>query len=186
MNSDYQGDPLSASGFRIKEMGDGFLCSVGFPFQTPPGRVSPEVAIQLAFGFLQAFDEEFSETISTRRTYCSIGVARGRIEGLFTVSGIRSYELFGDGIVLATRYESLRKQWPGERAGHMITMPTRMYESLPLRYRVFFQQHRLGPGSVVIRNDAEADAFYRGIFDPGEARRILEMDEDSQAVDRAS
>jgi hypothetical protein len=174
MNRDYQGDPLSSSGFRIKEMGDGFLCAVGFPFQTPPGHVSHEVAIQLAFGFLNAFDEEFSETLSEARTYCSIGIARGRIEGFFTVSGIRSYELFGDGIVLATRYESLRKQWPAERPGHIITMPTRMYESLPLHVRPLFLQCRLSPGSGMIRNDAEADAFYRGIFEAGEAGRILD------------
>lgn len=186
MNRDYQGDPISSSGFRIKEMGDGFLCAVGFPFQTPPGRVSHEVAIQLAFGFLNAFDEEFSETISETRTYCSIGIARGRIEGFFTVSGIRSYELFGDGIVLATRYESLRKQWPADRPGHMITMPTRMYESLPLHLQPLFQQCRLSPGSAMIRNDAEADAFYRGIFEAGEARRILEGDAELQPKDLAS
>ncbi len=174
MSCDYRGDPLSASGFRIKEMGDGFLCAVGFPFQTPPGRVSHEVALELAFGFLQGFDEEFSETDSDLQTYCSIGIARGNVQGFFTVSGIRSYELFGDGIVLATRCESLRKQWPADRPGHIITMPTRMYESLPLLYRPLFRQYRLGPGSGAIRNDAEADGFYRGVFQSGEAARILQ------------
>lgn len=186
MNRDYQGDPLSASGFRIKEMGDGFLCAVGFPFQTPPGRISHEVALQLAFGFLNAFDEEFAGTASESRTYCSIGMARGAIQGFFTVSGIRSYELFGDSIVLATRYESLRKQWPAARPGHMITMPTRMYESLPLQLRPYFQKQTLGPGSGLIRNDAEADGFYRGIFEPGEAQRILNDNAEPRTLEQAS
>jgi hypothetical protein len=113
-------------------------------------------------------------------------MAHGPIQGFFTVSGIRSYELFGDGIVLATRYESLRKQWPAERAGHMITMPTRMYESLPPQFRSCFQKHSLGPGSAAIRNDAEADAFYRGIFAPGEAQRILEDRAEPEALEQAS
>jgi class 3 adenylate cyclase len=186
MNNDYQGDPLSALGFRIKEMGDGFLCAVGFPFQTPPGRVNHEVALQLAFGFLNAFDEEFSDTPSESRTYCSIGIARGLIQGFFTVSGIRSYELFGDGIVLATRYESLRKQWPATRAGHMITMPTRMYESLPSQLRPYFQKQSLGSGSGFIRNDAEADGFYRGIFEPGEAQQILNDNAEPRTLEQAS
>jgi class 3 adenylate cyclase len=186
MNRDYQGEPLSASGFRIKEMGDGFLCAVGFPFQTPPGRVSQEVALQLAFGFLDAFDEEFAGTASESRTYCSIGMARGSIQGFFTVSGIRSYELFGDSIVLATRYESLRKQWPAPRPGHMITMPTRMFESLSPRLKPYFQKQSLGPGAALIRNDAEADAFYRGIFEPGEARQILDDHAEPQALEQAS
>ncbi|HET9238040.1 MAG TPA: 7TM diverse intracellular signaling domain-containing protein [Oligoflexus sp.] len=186
MNRDYQGDPLSASGFRIKEMGDGFLCAVGFPFQTPPGHVSHEVALQLAFGFLNAFDEEFPGTTSESRSYCSIGMARGAIQGFFTVSGIRSYELFGDSIVLATRYESLRKQWPASRAGHMITMPTRMYEGLPPRLKPYFQKQSLGPGSAAIRNDAEADAFYRGIFEAGEAERILKDGSEFLALEQVS
>jgi class 3 adenylate cyclase len=186
MSRDYQGDPLSASGFRIKEMGDGFLCAVGFPFQTPQGRVSHEVAIQLAFGFLEAFDQEFADTLSEERTYCSIGIARGRIQGFFTVSGIRSYELFGDSIVLATRYEGLRKQWPADRPGHIITMPTRMYESLPLAFRPLFQQYKLGPGSQQIRNDADADSFYRGVFEAGEAHRILQSEGEFAITDQAS
>ncbi|WP_176736840.1 7TMR-DISM family protein [Oligoflexus tunisiensis] len=173
MSRDYQGETLSASGFRIKEMGDGFLCAVGFPFATPHGRASHDVAMQLAFGFLDAFDQEFSSTVSAERTYCSLGLARGPIQGFFTVSGIRSYELFGHSIVLATRYESLRKQWPAERAGHMITVQSRLYESLDPRYQKLFKKHKLGPGMGAIRNDAEADAFYRGIFASGEAAEVL-------------
>jgi hypothetical protein len=144
------------------------------------------VALQLAFGFLNAFDEEFAGTASESRTYCSIGMARGAIQGFFTVSGIRSYELFGDSIVLATRYESLRKQWPAARPGHMITMPTRMYESLPLQLRPYFQKQTLGPGSGLIRNDAEADGFYRGIFEPGEAQRILNDNAEPRTLEQAS
>jgi hypothetical protein len=49
-----------------------------------------------------------------------------------------------------------------------------MYESLPLHVRPLFLQCRLSPGSGMIRNDAEADAFYRGIFEAGEAGRILD------------
>jgi hypothetical protein len=173
MSRDYQGEPLSASGFRIKEMGDGFLCAVGFPFATPHGRTPHEVALQLAFGFLEAFDQEFSTTASAERTYCSLGLAKGPIQGFFTVSGIRSYELFGDSIVLATRYESLRKQWPAERAGHMITVQSRLYECLEPHHQRFFHKHKLGPGMGAIRNDADADAFYRGIFAPGEAADVL-------------
>ncbi|MDQ3233071.1 MAG: hypothetical protein M3Q07_14740 [Pseudobdellovibrionaceae bacterium] len=186
MSRDYKGEELSASGYRIKEMGDGFLCAVGFPFMTPPGRSPHEVAIELAFGFLEAFDQEFSQTVSAERTFCSLGLAHGSIQGFFTVSGIRSYELFGDSIVLATRYESLRKQWPPERPGHVMTLQHRLYECLPPHYQSLFQCHKLKPGAGAIRNDADAEAFYRGIFPSGAAARILANADPTRREDLAS
>jgi hypothetical protein len=176
ISCDYRGQQLSAAGYRIKELGDGFLCSVGFPFALPPGQSLYETAMRLALGFFAAFDEEVQLRKLPNPTYCSIGIAEGGIQGFFTVSGIRSYELFGDSIVLATRYESLRKQWPSNLPGHMLTVQSRFYQSLPPRYQSLFTKHTLESDRDVIRNDSLARSFHRAHFVAGEAARLLITD----------
>jgi hypothetical protein len=47
MSENYDPNSLRANAYRIKEMGDGFLCSVGYPFRTG-GKSASETAVELA------------------------------------------------------------------------------------------------------------------------------------------
>jgi class 3 adenylate cyclase len=162
MNRGYIGEGLQAYGFRIKEMGDGFLCSIGFPF-TPPSHLSlREIALDMAMNFVDKFEETLVQHPfhSATEPLLSIGIAEGTIEGFFTLSGIRSYELFGKGIVLATRYEGLRKVHPIPGHGHLICMKSSVYQGLPDHYRKQFARFALDKSQQCIRDDETAQDFY--------------------------
>ncbi len=75
-------------------------------------------------------------------------------------SSIRSYELFGKGIVLATRYEQLRKlyQLPGE--GHLICLQSSIYQALSKEQKELFTRMELEPGQARIRDNEMATDFY--------------------------
>ncbi len=57
MSEGYDGKNLKANAYRVKEMGDGFLCSVGYPFQSMTVNPTNE-AIDLAKRFAQVLSEE--------------------------------------------------------------------------------------------------------------------------------
>ena len=112
MVKDFDAQSLRSNAFRIKELGDGFLCSIGFPFKSSSDLPLAQTAIELAHEFVDVFEKLASEYPHGHNLLCSIGIAEGDIEGFFTVSGAKHYELHGKAIVLATRYEALRKSMP--------------------------------------------------------------------------
>ncbi len=162
MNQGYRETGMEAFGFRLKEMGDGFLCSIGFPFAPPADLCIRKLALDLAYSFVQKFEETSRKMPikGSSEPFLSIGIAEGPIEGFFTLSGIRSYDLFGKGIVLATRYEGLRKiyQMPGE--GHLICLRSSIYKVLPAHYQSTFNCYSLENAKRLIRDDDAAQEFY--------------------------
>jgi hypothetical protein len=89
------------------------------------------------------------------------------IEGFFTVSGTRRYELFGHGITLATRYESLRKIIPLLAPGrHLLTVQTKVIERLAAPAQAEFSYFDLQSTRVSVRDDSEAAGFYYQIVEP--------------------
>lgn len=162
MMKDYDNLHLAASAFRIKEMGDGFLCSVGFPFKTPFDESAEATAVQLALSFLEIAREEIRAFDSTQPMHVSIGIATGQIEGFFPQSGMRSYELFGEAIVLASRYEGLRKFiFASQSPSHIICVQSRVIEALPQLIQKNFRRFALPEDrSIVVRDDPDARCFY--------------------------
>jgi class 3 adenylate cyclase len=162
MNRGYQGEGLQAYGFRIKEMGDGFLCSIGFPFSPPSHLGLREIALDMALDFVAKFDETLAKHPFQGKIepLLSIGIAEGSIEGFFTLSGIRSYELFGKGIVLAARYEALRKVYAIPGQGHLICMKSTVYQALPPPYQKNFTRFALDRSQQFIRDDEAVQDFY--------------------------
>ncbi|WP_245676874.1 7TM diverse intracellular signaling domain-containing protein [Oligoflexus tunisiensis] len=162
MKRGYVGEGLQAYGFRIKEMGDGFLCSVGFPFLPPSHLSLREIALDMAADFVQKFEEtlEHFPIQGSSEPLLSIGIAEGPIEGFFTLSGIRSYELFGKGIVLATRYEALRKIHEIPGSGHLICIKSTVYQALPAQYQKAFTRFVLDKSRQYIRDDEAVKDFH--------------------------
>jgi class 3 adenylate cyclase len=162
MNRGYAGEGMHAYGFRIKEMGDGFLCSIGFPFAPPSHLSLREIALDMAFDFVAKFEETLKKHPfhGVTEPLLSVGIAEGTIEGFFTLSGIRSYELFGKGIVLASRYESLRKIYPIPGQGHLICLKSSVFQALPFTYQKQFTRFALDKTHQFIRDDEAAQDFY--------------------------
>ncbi|SMF40678.1 7TM diverse intracellular signaling domain-containing protein [Pseudobacteriovorax antillogorgiicola] len=158
MEANFDSDTLSARAYRIKELGDGFLCSVGFPFQTLDDNSLEDSAIDLALEFVDAFEETAQAYQHTNNLLCSVGIARGDIEGFFTVSGACHYELFGKGIILATRYENIRKKFGIQRSKHLVTLQEEVYMALSADRGSAFKRYDLHRD--LIRDDHGATCFY--------------------------
>ena len=103
----YHPESREARAFMIKELGDGFLCSVGFPFGSTAQSIH-DAAVRLAFDFIDTLDH-VSKLFLQKPAHCSIAIVSGDINGYFPKFGVKNYELYGDPIVLATRYEGFRK-----------------------------------------------------------------------------
>lgn len=178
MMRDYDPDQLVANGFRIKELGDGFLCSVGFPFKTPQGILPEKLALQMAEEFVRVFQEEeaWLDHSVYGRLHCAIGIARGEISGYFPQAGIKNYDIFGSGVILATRYESIRKNlFANTDPTAIIIVQNRVFEALPATiqemHREQYRIYDLSHSDFRVRNDPEATYFYVYTMESLESRR---------------
>ena len=158
MEQDLNSKRPQLNAYRIKEMGDGFLCSIGFPFKLPPGTNQANLAIDLAMEFVNVFEKVAKTYPHMNNLLCSIGIAKDQIEGFFTVSEPRHYEMFGRGSVLATRYEGVRKNFAISKHKHLITLQEGVFDDLDADRAKVFRMYNLHRD--VIRDDLSAKRFY--------------------------
>ena len=163
----YSLEQPNALAYRIKEMGDGFLCSVGFPLDWSSSDSVQSQAIKLAHEFMEIFARKEQEFANDWPIHASIGVAFGEIEGFFPQSGTADYDLFGEAIVLADRYQSLRKLLFREMPEtNIITIQDRVYEQLHHIQQQKFSRYELNESTIGrIRDDLEAKCFYYHLFE---------------------
>ena len=101
----YDAEKLCARAYRVKEMGDGLICTVGFPLPLCLASDSEEVALELAEDCAAIFKEEMEKLDLDYSVYYSIGITQGVLEGYFPKFGIKQYDLRGFALALATRYD---------------------------------------------------------------------------------
>ncbi|HYX31763.1 MAG TPA: adenylate/guanylate cyclase domain-containing protein [Oligoflexus sp.] len=130
MAEGYDGISLQANAYRIKEMGDGFLCSIGYPFRSKTENPAND-ALDIAKKFIQTLTRESQILHSEVPICCSIGIALDTLTGFYPESGTKKYDLFGPAIVLATRYEAMRKAlFNGEMDRNVIIIQDVVYAAL--------------------------------------------------------
>lgn len=160
----YTSQPLSSNGYRIKELGDGFVCSVGFPFKQPDSQNMFDLAVDLVHRFQQIVDLKLKEFNYNDPVYSGAGIAYGEMEGFFPSTGVKQYDLYGRAIVLATRYESMRKSLfakKPELSGHVTILHEAVWHGLSREKQQQFQRWELKEDGVTVRDDASATiAFY--------------------------
>ena len=159
MHENYNEHLLSSNAYMVKEMGDGFLCSVGFPFQT--SRNIHEQAFLLAQRFFRIFSEKAYEVFKSRPVYCSIGIATGSVTGFFPKTGLKQYDLYGHAIVQSTRYENFRKrlfQAESLPLQDIIILQSTVAEQLPPKLMKDLICYQLKANEM--RNDNNADCLY--------------------------
>jgi len=164
MSEGYCDKNMRSRAYRVKEMGDGLLCSVGFPFPSGKAENNSSVAVSLAEDFMHIFKEEFEKLDLDSDAYCGIGIARGPVEGFFPRFGVKQYDLRGKTIVLATRYESMRNAvfhrmgWKGS----VIFLQDDVYAELKDCEKAFYTEWDATKEGQRIRDDAQAlKAWYR-------------------------
>jgi class 3 adenylate cyclase len=160
MNRSYDPEILAANAYRVKEMGDGFICSVGFPFKTY-GDSLAKAAVALAEELHAAFQSEVDAFGYHLPIHCCIGIAMDHVAGYFPETGTKSYDLYGRGIVLATRYEAMRKLISSsETSTSMLILQEKIYASLDAAERDKFVTVDLARGSLTVRDDPDAKFVY--------------------------
>lgn len=166
MLDQYDADRMECNAFRINEMGDGFLCSIGYPFQAPGGRPNAVVALELAYRFIEIFEQNVRTLDYTSPIYCSIGIASGELESFYTTYRPIEYHMYGRAVILATRYEEVRKilAQSVEIKGSMIVLQSHVYRSLPTEIRSDFTELDLNAQGIKVRDDPSATRLFYRMF----------------------
>ncbi|MBN1673226.1 MAG: hypothetical protein JXR37_19430 [Kiritimatiellae bacterium] len=168
MMEGYRQVPLQANGYPIKWLGDGFLCSVGFPLAAPGAGPAADVADTLGELFCAAFCANMARLRYHDRVCCAMGVARGTIEGFYPENGPKHYDLrgtsSGDPIMLSTRYQELRKMiLPGiGKRESVMTIGESVFLSLAPERRARYEAWPVSQPRNGVRDDPGARiAYYR-------------------------
>ncbi|WP_141733708.1 7TM diverse intracellular signaling domain-containing protein [Oligoflexus tunisiensis] len=173
MMQNYQPDPLVANAYRVKEMGDGFLCSVGFPFGCPHENAADH-SVELAHQFLEIFRRHVQAVGAAGRIHCAIGIAYGPVEAFYPESGAQVYDLFGRGIILAHRYESMRDilfRWLKYR-DDIIILHKPVFDQVSERHRQEFVEVDLISSNFKVRDDEDATCLYYQLASGREQKRL--------------
>ncbi|HYX34881.1 MAG TPA: 7TM diverse intracellular signaling domain-containing protein [Oligoflexus sp.] len=162
MLAGYDQKKMEASAYRLKEVGDGFFCSIGFPFQTPGGQNPADLALKLALQFSKNFQKEAHRHGFTRPVQASIAISFGEVEAYYPSAGVLEYNMFGRGIILADRYEKLRKGALRQITftGNLLVVDYRVFNMLSPASQVLFQRFDVDAVQQTIRDDEQAHCFY--------------------------
>ncbi len=157
----YEHNPLRSRAFRLKETGDGFISAVGYPFLPIDSRSLADSAVSTALTMFAAFNVEVEKFNYSRPIKGAMGLAYNSVQGTFQSGGIRSYDLFGDALIQASKYEELRKQpvlWKifsdyakerGYDDFHILIVQEFVYNSLSPSYRELFAEIDLSDERLV-------------------------------------
>lgn len=160
----YELKPLRSRAFRLKETGDGFISSVGYPFLLVESRSLADSAVTTTFQMFEAFNKEGVKFNYSRPVKGAMGLAYNSVQGTFQSGSIRSYNLFGDALIQASKYEELRKHpaiwnlFKEEVAklglGHfnVLIIQEVVYNSLSTEYRKKFTELHLDSQRFAIFN----------------------------------
>ncbi len=173
----YRHNPLQSRAFRLKETGDGFISSIGYPFMAPDNTSLADHAVATALMMFRAFNTEVRQFQYTHPIKAAIGLAYNSVQGTFQSSGIKAYDLFGDALIQAYRYEEIRKQPEIEqvirqRAAeeglthyNILIIQDVVFNSLHERYQQLFHRIDLQEVGYLIRQDAKARFVYFHILE---------------------
>ncbi len=173
----YSHNPLESRAFRLKETGDGFISSTGYPFLAPGNSSLANHAVETALMMFRAFNREVRNFQYQHPIKAAMGLAYNSVQGTFQSGDIKSYDLYGDALIQAYRYEEIRKVPEIERiiqlkAAEMgiehfniLIIQDVIYNSLDERYRNLFNEIDMQALNFLIRQDAKARYVYFHVLD---------------------
>lgn len=160
MSEGYDGKNLKARAYRIKEIGDGGLCSVGYPFASLTENPANE-AVDIGKRIAQALAEEAEMLHSPTPITCGIGIALDTLIGFYPDSGTKEYDIYGQALILATRYEAMRKTlFEDAKDQSILIIQEQVYLSLDPSHREGFLPLDLLEKGIVVRDDPAAKKLY--------------------------
>ncbi|NRA67196.1 MAG: hypothetical protein HRU19_22120 [Pseudobacteriovorax sp.] len=81
------------------------------------------------------------------------------MHGYYPKTGTKEYDLFGRGLILATRYESLRKKLFSNSDTHIVILQSDVYADLSMEEKKVFETYDF-PKDFVVRDDERASSLY--------------------------
>ena len=90
LNTGYNGARFQSNGYRLKEMGDGLLVSIGFPFHQPTDQNLAEHAVLMAEKMCAIFKEEMERLRLKQPSFCGVGIVEGMVEGFFRLQELNN------------------------------------------------------------------------------------------------
>jgi len=168
----YEHNPLRSRAFRLKETGDGFISAVGYPFLTEDVDSLADHALETALMMFRAFNIATHQFGYPYPIKAAMGLACNDVQGTFQSSGIRAYDLFGDALVQADRYEELRKNPViagiiREHASELdlshyniLIIQATIHQALSQPYQRLFREVDLAAVNVSIPQDPDATHVY--------------------------
>lgn len=168
----YEHNPLKSRAFRLKETGDGFISAIGYPFLTDRVDALADHAVETALLMFRAFNSEVDRFAYSHPIKAAMGLAYNSVQGTFQSSGIRAYDLFGDALIQAYRYEELRKipvisnlirehaRSLGFKHYNVLIVQEVIYNSLCERYKQLFRAIDLKEIEYHIPQDPDAQFVF--------------------------
>lgn len=141
-------------------------------------RSLADSAVATALSMFDAFNKEVERFNYSRPIKGAMGLAYNSVQGTFQSGGIRSYDLFGEALIQASKYEELRKQpqlWKifsnhaaerGFTDFNILIVQEVVYNSLSPAYRELFTEIDLtdkaliGDFQMMYDNDARYIYFH--------------------------
>ncbi len=159
----YDPQRFQCNAYMIREMGDGFLCSIGYPFHQT-GRMKSESAVELAERLIEEFDGLVQSLDAPQKIYCSIGIVRGPVKSYFSRSGRIRDDLWGRSIAMASVYSESSRPIFASRSinpSNIIILHDAVFNSLPSSKRQNYEILKI-QGTPELANrvlDGESLAF---------------------------
>ncbi|HYX32962.1 MAG TPA: 7TM diverse intracellular signaling domain-containing protein [Oligoflexus sp.] len=164
-------DPLTfySDAYIVREMGDGFLCSIGYPFHQI-GAIKADSAVLLAEKLIAEFEVMLAALDAAHDIHCSIGIVHGSVKSYFSRSGRIRDNLWGRAIALASAYgaSSTRLFSHLEREPrNVIILHDAVFESLSRNNRRDFQVLDLAASQSILGEDLDGDFLGYRVCDSG-------------------
>lgn len=147
----------------VKELGDGYIFSVGFPFPLPSNEAAPDVALKLCIDMIQIFESmshEFPGQPSKVR--CAIAITQTFATGFWNKYRVKHYDFRQGAIVPVARLQELRrvllKRGLVPQDKNFIIMTDKVFFSLSSPNNA--QEIRLSDHDLQLRGAPEVESVY--------------------------
>jgi len=135
-------DPQSkiSNGFRVIELNNKFVCTVGFPFHCPHNERPSRLSLEIAKQFIKIFHENILKMDYHKPIYCSAIIASGELEGFYTRGFPIEYQLHGEPLIKVEQLNEMSKQARMSELlqGSTLVIQDRVYNSLRSQERQNF------------------------------------------------
>ncbi len=132
LRQSYEPGAQISNGYRVAEMNNKFVCTVGFPFHCPNGERPSRLSLKIAKDFISIFQENILRMDYYKPIPCSVVIAAGEMEGFFTRGFPIEYQLHGEPLIKAEQINQMSKlaRLNDKIQGSTLVIQDRVFNSL--------------------------------------------------------